>query len=178
MAFETGRSLPRARRLGPLELSIAFALSGTLLAATVPTFSRDVQASRLAEPIQGVQRLGAAAVVYAQGRAVGQGFPPSAPLTPARPPRGRCEADPPEIWEHPTWKALEFLPVDLGTPHCFSFAFDSALTTARSTFRAHAHGDLDGDGLTSTFEVTGQYSDGDPRGPVVDPGMFIDSEVE
>lgn len=178
MALETGRSLHRARRLSPLELSTAFALFGTLLAATVPTLSRDVRASRLAEPILGVQRLGAAAVVYAQGRAVAQGFPPSAPMTPARPPRGRCEADPPEIWEHPTWKALEFLPVDLGTPHCFSFAFDSALTPARSTFRAHAHGDLDGDGLTSTFEVTGQYADGDPRGPIVDPGMFIDSEVE
>jgi hypothetical protein len=70
------------------------------------------------------------------------------------------------------------LPADLGSPHCFSFAFDTVLSPAKSTFRAHAHGDLDGDGLTSTFEVTGQYAEGDPRGPVVDPGMFVDSEVE
>jgi hypothetical protein len=32
--------------------------------------------------------------------------------------------------------------------------------------------------LTSSFEVTGQYVEGDPQGPTVDPGMFIDSEVE
>jgi len=32
--------------------------------------------------------------------------------------------------------------------------------------------------ITSTFEITGQYLDGDPRGPVIDPGMFVDSEVE
>jgi hypothetical protein len=178
MTVERGRSLQRTRRFGVLDLSTGFALLGTLLATTVPTLSRDIRASRFAEPIQGVQRLGAAAVVYGQAHSVAQGFPPSAPMTPERPPRGRCEADPPEIWEHPTWKSLEFLPVDLGAPHCFSFAFDSALSAAKSTFRAHAHGDLDGDGLTSTFEVTGEYVDGDPRGPVVDPGMFIDSEVE
>jgi hypothetical protein len=176
MALERG--LQRGRRFGPLELSTAFALFGTLLAVTVPTLARNVQASRLAEPIQGVQRLGATAVSYGRAHSVSQGFPLSAPLTPPRPPRGRCDPDPPEIWEHPTWRALEFLPVDLGAPHCFSFAFDSALSPAKSTFRAHAHGDLDGDGLTSSFEVTGQYVDGDPQGPVLDPGMFIDSEVE
>jgi hypothetical protein len=47
-----------------------------------------------------------------------------------------------------------------------------------STFRAQAHGDLDGDGITSTFEVTGRSVDGDARGPLLDPGMYIDSELE
>lgn len=178
MAVEAGRGHQRMRRFGPLEFATAFALFGTLLAVAVPTFGRDVRSSRLAEPIQGLQRLGAAAVSYGRARSVAQGFPLSAPLTPARPPRGRCEPDPPELWEHPTWRALEFLPVELGTPHCFSFAFDSALSPAKSTFRAHAHGDLDGDGLTSSFEVTGQYVEGNSQGPVLDPGMFIDSEVE
>jgi hypothetical protein len=178
MAIDTGRGHARTRRLGALEVSTAFALFGTLLAATLPTLSRDISASRLTEPIAGLQRLSAAAVAYGQGRAVAQAFPPNAPPTPTRPPRGHCEADPPELWEHPTWKALEFLPVELGAPHCFSFAFESTLSPSRSTFRADAHGDLDGDGLTSTFEVTGQSVDGDSRGPVADPGMFIDSEVE
>jgi hypothetical protein len=178
MAIETGRGLLRPRRLGALELATLFAVCGTLLAAAVPALSRDVRASRFAEPVQGLHRLGTAAVEYAQTRSVALGFPASAPLTPARPPRGRCEPDPPELWEHPTWRALDFLPADLGSPHCFSFAFDTVLSPAKSTFRAHAHGDLDGDGLTSTFEITGQYADGDPRGPMVDPGMFVDSEIE
>jgi hypothetical protein len=178
VAIETGRGFQRTRRFGALELSTAFAILGTLLAVAVPTLSRDIAASRLAEPVQGLQRLGAAAIVYGQAHSVAQGFPPSAPSTPAQPPRGHCEADPPELWEHPTWRALEFLPVELGAPHCFAFVFDSTLSPTKSTFRADAHGDLDGDGLTSTFEITGQYVDGDPRGPVVDPGMLVDSEVE
>lgn len=178
MALDYGRGAPRARSFSALEYAIAFSLLGTLLAATIPTLTRNVRASRFVEPIEGLQRLGANAIAYGRIHPIAQGLPASAPLTPAKPPRGRCEADPPEIWEHPTWKALEFLPADMGAPHCFSFAFDSALSPAKWAFRAHAHGDLDGDGLTSTFEVTGHDIDGDPQGPVLDPGMFIDSEVE
>jgi hypothetical protein len=86
--------------------------------------------------------------------------------------------DPPDTWNNPTWRALDFRPSAPDTPHCFAFSFDSSLAPAKSTFRAQAHGDLDGDGIPSTFELTGQYTEGDVRGPVVDPGMFIDSEVE
>jgi hypothetical protein len=100
------------------------------------------------------------------------------PLTPSVPPRGRCATDPPAAWNLPTWRALDFRPAPDGSPHCFAFSFESALSPARSTFRAQAHADLDGDGLYSTFEITGHDVDGDPRGPGVDPGMYVDSEVE
>jgi hypothetical protein len=168
----------RIRRFSAVELAVAFALGGSLLAIAVPTFVREVHASHFVEPVEGLQRIGAAAVVYGRGHPVAQGFPSSAPLTPGTPPRGHCEADPPEVWDQPTWHALDFRPVPPGAPHCFAFSFDSALGAARSTFRAQAHADLDGDGIPSTFEVTGHYVDGDPAGPVVDPGMAIDSEVE
>jgi hypothetical protein len=170
--------LARSKRFSALELAIAFALVGSLLAVAVPAFVREVHASRLVEPVDGLKRIGAAAVAYGAAHPVPQGFPPSAPLTPGPPPRGRCDVDPADAWGHPTWRALDFRAAPPGTPHCFSFSFDSALGTARATFRAQAHADLDGDGIPSTFEVTGQYAEGDPRGPVVDPGMFIDSEVE
>jgi hypothetical protein len=52
------------------------------------------------------------------------------------------------------------------------------MTPAKASFVAHAHGDLDGDGITSTFQISGAYVEGDPRGPVLEPGMIIDSEVE
>jgi hypothetical protein len=171
-------SRARVRRFTALELAIAFALVGSLLAVAVPTFVREVHASRLVEPVDGLQRIGASALVYAKGHPVAQGFPPGAPLTPPSPPRGRCDVDPPGAWDHPTWLALEFRPAPPDAPHCFAFSFDSALSPSLSTFRAQAHGDLDGDGIPSTFELTGRYADGDPRGPLVDPGMFIDSEVE
>jgi hypothetical protein len=178
MAFATGRGGARGRSIGAVELALVFALVGSLLATTVPTFVRNVHASHFVEPVAGLQRLGAHALSYARGRPVGQAFPPSVALTPSAPPRGHCAADPPDIWEHPTWRALEFVPAPLGQPHCYSFGFDSTLAPSKSTFRAHAHGDLDGDGITSTFEVTGEDIDGDPRGPVLDPGMFVQDETE
>jgi hypothetical protein len=163
-------------------------LIGSLLAVAAPAFVREIHSSRLVEPIDGLERLGGAAVAYGTERAkvaVAPGsprpavFPPSAPMNPASPPRGHCEADPPEAWDGPTWVALGFRPVPVGTPHCFAFAFDSSgAASTPSTFRAHAHGDLDGDGIPSTFEVTGRFVEGDPRGPVLDPGMFVDAETE
>jgi hypothetical protein len=171
-------SRARARRFTPVELAIAFALLASLLAVAVPTFVREVHASRFVEPVDGLRRIGAAAVLYGNAHMVAQAFPSSAPTTPAVPPRGHCETDPPDAWDHPTWRALDFRPGPPDAPHCFAFSFDSNLSPALSTFRAQAHGDLDGDGIFSTFEVTGHYADKDARGPLLDPGMFIDSEVE
>lgn len=184
-------SRSRARRSAPVELAILFALGGSLLAVAGPTFVRELHASRLVEPVEGLKRMGGGAVAFAQehasppmaapsgsGPQAVQVFPPSAPMTPSAPPRGRCEVDPPDAWETPTWNALQFRPAAPGKPHCFAFAFDSAPSPPLSTFRAHAHGDLDGDGITSTFELTGRYVEGDPRGAIIDPGMLIESEVE
>jgi hypothetical protein len=182
-------SRSRARRSAPVELAILFALGGSLLAVAGPTFVREIHASRLVEPVEGLKRMSGAAATFAEEHAsppAASGtqavpvpvFPPSAPMTPSAPPRGRCEVDPPDTWETPTWHALQFRPAAPGKPHCFAFAFDSAISPPVSTFRAHAHGDLDGDGITSTFEVTGRYVEGDARGAVVDPGMLIESEVE
>jgi hypothetical protein len=172
------RSRSRSRSLTPVEFAIGFALIGVLLAIAVPTFVREVHMSRFVEPVDGLQRMGASAVAFAASHPVPQAFPSSAPMTPAAPPRGQCEADAQEAWDGPTWSALEFRPVPPGTPHCYAFAFDSTLGATRSSFRAHAHGDLDGDGIVSTFEITGHSIDGDPHGPVLDRGLFVDSECE
>jgi type IV pilus assembly protein PilA len=168
----------RGRRLSLVELAIGVALAGSMLAVVVPTFAREIHASRSVEPVDGLHRVGVAAVAYAADRPVAEAFPPPVGLTPPVVPRGRCEADPPALWQQPTWQALAFTPAPEGSPHCFAFSFDSGRSPARSTFRAQAHGDLDGDGITSTFEITGHDVAGDPAGAVVDPGMYIDSEVE
>jgi hypothetical protein len=161
-----------------MELAIAFALVGSLLAVAVPSFVREVHASRLVEPIDGLQRIGTSAVAYARLQPVARGFPGSAPMTPPVPPRGHCQPDAPDAWDHATWRALDFRPAAAGVPHCFAFQFDSSLSSTKSTFKAHAHGDLDGDGIPSTFQISGQYIEGDARGPALDPGMLVDSEVE
>jgi hypothetical protein len=171
-------SSSRGRQFSPVEIAIGLSLGGSLLAVAIPTFAREIHASRVAEPVEGLGRIGAGAVEYARPRPVADAFPASAPLSPSTVPRGKCEVDPPALWDQPTWQALAFAPAPPGAPHCFAFAFDSAASPSRSTFRAQAHGDLDGDGTTSTFEITGHVADGDPLGPAVDPGMYVDSEVE
>ncbi|MGH7270369.1 MAG: hypothetical protein ACREJ3_08045, partial [Polyangiaceae bacterium] len=176
----TTRSRSRSHRqtMTPVEFAVAFALVGVLLAIAVPTLAREVRLSRFVEPVDGLRRMGASAVAFASSHPIAQAFPPSSPLTPGAPPRGRCEVDPPGTWDTPTWIALDFRPSPPSVAHCFAFRFDSTLAPAQSTFRADAHGDLDGDGLTSTFEVTGHAVEGDPRGPLLDRWMFVDSEVE
>jgi hypothetical protein len=152
-----------------------FAVGGSLLAVAVPAFFRNLSASKLSEPIDGLDRIVTNAVAYANKRPHEISFPPGAPLTPAQVPRGVRAPDPPEAWEHLTWKCLSF---KFEEPHAFSFKFDSELDPATQVMRftATAHGDLDGDGTLSTFEVRGERQPGQPARVL--PGMFVDREVE
>ena len=157
------------RRFTAVELAIGVALLGSLMAVAVPAFSRDLHASRFVEPTEGLARLGASAVAYAttNGR-----FPDSVPLTPQAPPRGTREADQPGTWDGATWKALAFRPSGEGVPHAYAFSFES--TSGGSAFVAQARGDLDGDGVLSTFEIRGRAA---PE-PAVLPGMYVEAELE
>ena len=158
-----------------LELSAIFAIGGSVLAVAVPAFFRNLSASKLSEPIEGLDRLVTNTIAYAERHPHEISFPPSAPLTPSQVPRGVMAVDPIEAWEHLTWRSLDFR---FEQPHAFSFKFTSELDPATQVMRftATAHGDLDGDGAVSTFEVRGERVPG--QRPRVLPGMFIDREVE
>jgi hypothetical protein len=158
------------RSLSPIEGALVIAVTGSVLAVAVPEFVRGLHASRLAEPVDGLKRIAASAVSLA---AAGSAFPPSVQLTPTEVPRGVRADDPNGVWEHPTWRALGF---GFDHPHAFSFSFESSQSPGGvAHFRATAHGDLDGDGVVSTFEVEGEA---DANGARVLPGMYIDREVE
>ena len=122
------------RRFTPIEIAVGVAVVGAVLAVAVPAFVHNLHGSRFVEPTEGLERIGRAAVTYAEqnGR-----FPPSAPLTPATPPRGKKEADPPGTWDVPAWKTLDFRPAPEGVPHAYSFSFESTGTS----FVAQARGD-------------------------------------
>ena len=170
---------PNAQRgLTAVEVAVGVALLGSVLAVAAPTFARELHASRFSEPVHGLERIGASAVAYAGERPADNAFPAPAPLTPAEVPRGVRAVDPAGTWDGPTWQALDFQTTPEGAPHCYSFGFDSATGHARSSFVAHAHGDLDGDGVTSVFEVRGHAVDGDPDGPTLEPGVYVHDELE
>jgi hypothetical protein len=159
------------RRFSPVELGIGVALVGAVCAVAIPAFVRELHASRFVEPTDGLSRIGTNAVSWAEANGR---FPDSAPLTPSTPPRGKKQADPPGTWDGPTWKALSFRPAPEGVPHAYSFSFDAP--QPGEGFVAQAKGDLDGDGLASTFEIKGTIRPGEQ--PQVVPGMYVESELE
>lgn len=147
-------------------------VAGSVLAVFVPAFIEHLHASRLAEPLDGLNRIGARATLLASQGKPTAAYPVSVGLTPAEVPSGEAVEDPPGTWDHPTWQALEFR---IERPHYYSFAFESEAQTDGSRFTARAHGDLDGDGLYSTFKLNGQYLVGET--PVLFP-LEMDREVE
>lgn len=145
------------RLLSPLEAAAGIAILGSVLAVAVPTFVRNLHASRLVEPVDGLTRIAARATALAAAEPAEAAYPDPVPLTPEHVPRGGAVLDPPGTWDHPTWRLLDF---SFTVQHSFSFAFDSANTQGRATFRAVSHGDLDGDGILSTFSIAGESRDG------------------
>ncbi len=169
------RGVIYARGVTALEAAIGFAIVATILMVGVPAFVRELHASRQVEATTGVQTIADLAIAYSHGKQAVFAFPPSAPLTPAVVPKGTREVDPVGAWDQPSWKALGFRPVLDDVPHAYSFEFDSTLSPGKSGFRAIAHGDLDGDGTLSTFELRGSADDTSAR---IEPGMIVDAELE
>lgn len=157
------------RSLTPVEAALVVAVCGSVLAVGIPAFVRDLHASRLVEPIDGLNRIAAAAAEHAatDGR-----YPESAPLTPRDVPAGAPALDPPGVWDHPTWVSLG---LRFERPHSYSFEFDSERRGRRSKYVATAQGDLDGDGQLSEFSVRGEVSGG--RAPLTLP-IEMRREVE
>ncbi|MBM4371256.1 MAG: hypothetical protein FJ098_06355 [Deltaproteobacteria bacterium] len=63
-----------------------------------------------------------------------------------------CDPDP-DVWAVPGWSALMF---EMNDPHRFVYSFASKGTGADAEFVATANGDLDGDGVLSTFQRFGK----------------------
>jgi hypothetical protein len=147
------------RPLTPVEAAVAFAVVGSVLAVTVPAFLRNLHASRLAEPLDGVARLAARANMLADASPQQSAYPDDAPLTPSVVPRATLASDPPGTWDHPTWRLLDF---KFQVPHAYAFEFESKNAPEISTFSVSAHGDLDGDGVLSTFRISGEVKPQQP----------------
>ena len=159
----------------PIEAAVGLSIFGSIAAIAIPTFSSTVHASRLTEATDGLGAIASSTVAYAAGKSPSEAFPTSVPLTPAVVPCGHAEVDAPGIWDAPTWKLVDFRASPEGVAHWFSFELDSNASPNVSSFVAHAHADQDGDGLTSTFEIHGHC---DATGPAIEPGMYVDKEVE
>ncbi|NUP11025.1 MAG: hypothetical protein HOW73_33680 [Polyangiaceae bacterium] len=158
-----------------LRFAAIVGIGGSLLAVAVPAFVRNLSASKTTEALEGLQRIANNAVSNAATHEQAVSFPPGVELTPAEVPRGIAVKDAPGTWDHLTWRALDFR---MENDHAYSFKFDSSFdrVTSIARFAVRAHGDLDGDGNWSTFEVRGERLPGEPA--KVMAGLLVTRELE
>ena len=142
--------------------------------------SQRTRRAQTTEATMNVRRLFDGAVVYydsdhvtAIGDILPPQFPASAPLTPPVIPCGQAAQPDPSAWDHPTWEALHFR---VGDPHIYSYQFDSTGLRVGAQFTASAFGDLDCDGVISTFVRVGTVMPGNEiRGGA---GLYVQQELE
>jgi len=147
-----------------IELMIVVAVIGVLAAIAIPNFMKYIRKSKTSEAREQLSKMYAQARVYyletygarEAGGIVLHQFPGTIPLTPAVTCcRGqginRCPPEPSQ-WTAPTWVALHF---SINDPHYYRYEFISSGTGVDARFTARARGDLDCDGIESTFEMYG-----------------------
>jgi len=160
------------RSLSVFQVAVLVACLGSLGVIAVPAFLQNLHASRLAEPIDGLGHIGQMATFLAAGAPAALAYPPSAPRSPDQVPAGERVTDAARVWQHPTWRRLEF---SIEGPHYYSFEFASQVAGPTATFFATAYGDLDGDGQLSRLRLAGERKDGEH--PRLYP-VSIEREVE
>ncbi len=147
----------------------AAGMFGALAAIAIPNFIKYTQKAKTSEAVMHLQDLRRTAADYFSttqvdklGNALPCRFPTAAPLTPAgksccdptldKDGDKRCDGNT-AAWDQPAWKDLRFERADR---HYFQYAFDSSGEGNGATFTASAFGDLDCDGVFSTFQLTGK----------------------
>lgn len=137
--------------------------TGILAALAIPSFMKYIARSKTTEAVMGLKKIhDGARSYYEEGP---KKFPPSAPMTPAAgsccgQPGDRCAPNP-QAWAGEGWSALKF---SMDEPHRYSYEFISVGEGATATFTARAVGDLDCDGVYSTYEAYGSI---DPSGYLI-----------
>jgi hypothetical protein len=178
LAGPTIDSLMPKREEGKLVFRIPFrqwgslSVVGVLAAVAVPAFIKYQKKAKSSEAVDMIDKMRKGAADYYSSPRVDQNgeripaqFPPSQAATPTAGTccgslggpdadgDGRCDPNP-AIWESETWSALKFQVTD---PHYFVYAFESnGKTGSEAEFTASAYGDLDCDGIQSTFRGTGR----------------------
>jgi hypothetical protein len=153
---------------------------GLLSAIAIPAYLKYIARAKTVEATLRVRRLFDSSVAYydrdhvtSMGDYLPAQFPASVPRTPATVPCGDRAEPSAADWDDPTWQALNFMVSD---PHYFSYQYDSQGTGVGATFTASAFGDLDCDGVLSTFVRVGSVRAGNEvRGGA---GLYQYNELE
>lgn len=154
-------------------MNIRFTMTFVLLLLISPLFGCDrdaaqglenqiefIDRTRTTEAALWIRQIAQAAGTYysreyieATGNILEPQFPASVGRTPIEVPCGVPTLPNGTEWEQSTWQALMFRPTDY---HYYSYQFDSSGVGPSASFTVYAFGDLDCDGVLSTFSMIGQ----------------------
>ncbi len=173
---------------------IVVAIIGILAAVAIPSFMRYIRKARTTEARQMLKKIydGARAYYLDQnhnGKMSYNLLPrqfPRTPLTGMAPsdPTACCEKCAPDamLWTDETWVVLQF---SLDDPAYFSYSYIGVTETSTTgvasvplSFTARANGDLDCDGMWSTFEMYGTLNSLYSDGPGGNAGIYRQAELE
>jgi type IV pilus assembly protein PilA len=146
-----------------LEMMIIVAILGILATLAIPAFQKYIRRSKVAEAVKGVRQIFDTSVAYyadehsdRHGLIVAKQFPRTTGPTPSTTccdyPAAKCPGQSALFEIDETWSALNFTIAD---PHHYIFTYESAGTDSNAQFTARANGDLNCNGLWSTFERVG-----------------------
>jgi type IV pilus assembly protein PilA len=168
---------------------------GILAAVAIPAFLKYIKRAKVSEAIENLEKIRRGAEDYfctpkvsETGEMLPRQFPPMQLVVPSggsccaafggpdTDGNDACDADS-SRFDTPTWKALKFQIVD---KHFFTYEFKSNGKTGNDAeFEAIAYGDLDCDGVRSTFVQQGVGRvEGDDCSVYFGQGLYIENETE
>ena len=153
-----------------VELMIVVVILGILAAVAVPAFSRYVKRSKTSEAttsIAAMYRLQSTYYENTQERSSSTTFATCSPLPTAAPGINKYPADVTAWMGSSEWNSLGFL---IDRPHYYQYSTEGS--NAGMTVRAV--GDIDGDGIQSTFDRRATLTSGEIQGS----GITITNELE
>ncbi|MFN3199070.1 MAG: hypothetical protein ACE366_11785 [Bradymonadia bacterium] len=134
---------------------------GAAAAIAIPAFINYTKRAKVTEVQFTLMRIADRANTHYIDAQMGGGldtlqFPTSTGPTPSRPlcSDGDRYVHRSEDWQHDTWKTLKFEP---SSDHYFQYEFISQGSGREASFIVRARGDLDCDGETSLYEITGAF---------------------
>jgi len=170
-----------------IELMIVVAIIGILAAVAIPAFMKYIRRSKTVEATMNVRKLFDSSVSYYEGEhadvngtILAKQFPVAGSSVGPSPAANSCcgqagdKCKPlPANFDNPGWASLNF---SVDDPFYFWYQYLSTGVETAAVFQAYAYGNLDCDGIYSTFQRSGQVlSDRSVSGG---SGLFSKNDIE